>query len=391
MKLWSPWEPAHFDDPYEMYARLRTEDPVHRSQTGEWIITRYENVREVLKDNRFITGNRLEWIKRGITHLHNHELDYHAIAQAMCGFMLFLNPPQHTRIRKFMHAVWTEREIEPQVRMNTREILSQLPKQFDVVKDFAQVLPALTMSRILGISPGDHHYLKNLALQLIKGLDLYITLKDLVTIHTASVKFIDYFRATIRENKMAESGLLKKIIQSSENTPDLLSENELISLCIFLFTAGEETTSSLIGTGTRNLLQHSGNRPITNWDVAIDELLRYESPVQLLGRIAHEDVEIAGQLIPKESTVTLCLGAANRDPEIFESPNQLNLLRDHNRHMAFGSGIHFCMGDWLARLQGKIALEELFKTYPNLRPEGQWKWTRHLSIRSLSTFPVRTD
>jgi cytochrome P450 len=99
MKLWSPWDAAHFNDPYEMYARLRTEDPVHRSQTGEWIITRYEHVRDVLKDNRFITGNRLEWIKRGIAHLHNHELDFHAIAQAMCGFMLFLNPPQHTRMQ----------------------------------------------------------------------------------------------------------------------------------------------------------------------------------------------------------------------------------------------------------------------------------------------------
>jgi len=390
--LWKPWDAENFSNPYPMYKALQQTDPIHFSQTKEWIITRYEDVRSVLKDNRFVAGNRLDWIKRGIAYLNNKELDFQAIASAMSHFLLFLNPPQHTRVRKFVHGVWTNRDIEPLIRSGTRDLISQLPKQqIDIVKDFGQVLPAFTMANILGIPSADHRYLKSLALNLIKAMDLYISVKDLVLIHQSAKEFIDYFNSTLQENRMKEDGLLNKIIVANAKSEEPLTNNELISISIFLFTAGVETTSGVIGTGVYNLLTRNQwhDRDPEGWDLCIDELLRYDSPVQLLGRISTEEIELSKKIIPKGSTVTLCLGAANRDPEIFDQPDELILTRSQNRHLAFGSGIHFCMGDWLGKLQARIALEELVKIYPTSSEVTQdLKWNKNLAIRSLTEFKV---
>jgi len=391
-QLWKPWDTENFSNPYPMYKALQQSDPIHFSQTKEWIITRYEDVRTVLKDNRFVAGNRLDWIKRGIAYLNNKEMDFQAIASAMSHFLLFLNPPQHTRVRKFIHSVWTNRDIEPLIRSGTRDLISQLPKeQVDIVKDFGQVLPALTMANILGIPAADHRYLKSLALNLIKAMDLYISVKDLVLIHQSAKEFIDYFNVTLREKRMKEDGLLFKIIAANAKSEEPLTNNELISISIFLFTAGVETTSGVIGTGVYNLLTRNQwhERDTEAWDLCIDELLRYDSPVQLLGRISTEEIELGGKVIPKGSTVTLCLGAANRDPEIFDLPDELILTRSQNRHLAFGSGIHFCMGDWLGKLQARIALEELIKMLPNCSVVNQdLKWNKNLAIRSLTELKV---
>lgn len=393
--LWKPWDEENFRNPYPMYKRLREADPVHQSQTGEWIITRYEDVKSILKDSRFMVGNRMEWLKRGIDYLDNKDTDFQSIVDAMNSFLLFLNPPHHTRIRKFITTQWNDYTLEQLIEENIDELLLQLPQErFDVVTDFAQQLPALTMVRILGIPKADYKILKGFARALIKALDLYISVKDLVTVHDAAHGFINYFRELIRDQAFSKDGLLAKIIRENKNQPDPLSENELISICIFLFTAGEETTSSLIGTGTLNLLTHRDQlsylrQSPASWDTAIDELLRFDPPVQLLGRLASEDIEFHGNTIKKGSTTTLSLGAANRDPLVFDLPDSLNVLRQQNRHLAFGSGIHFCLGDWLGKLQGKMALRKLVDKYPNLALTGNaLQWNKNLAIRSLSSLPV---
>lgn len=390
--LWKPWDEVNFADPYPMYKKLQQTDPVHLSQTKEWIITRYEDVKLILKDNRYQAGNRLEWIKRGVEYLNTHEMDFQAIAQAMSHFILFLNPPQHTRVRKFIQSVWVNHDIENLIRTGANELIAKLDKEkFNVVKDFGQALPALTMTNILGINSADHRYLKDLALNLIKALDLYITVKDLVLIHRASKEFIEYFRITLREKKMHEEGLLFKIFAANEKSQEPLSEEELISICIFLFTAGEETTSGLIGVGVYHLTKSSFPHAPQAWELAIDELLRFNPPVQLLGRIASEDLSVRGKIISKGSTVTLCLGGANRDPEIFDNPDELILNRTQNRHLAFGSGIHFCLGDWLGKLQSRIALEELLLNFPDLHPvTTELSWNKNLAIRSLTSLEVTT-
>lgn len=393
--LWKPWDEGNFQHPYPMYNLLRQEDPIHQAQTGEWIVTRYDDVRSILKDPRFVVGNRLDWVKRGIQYLNNKDTDFQAILDAMNSFLLFLNPPQHTRVRKFITTQWNDYVLEELIEENIKELILQLPtRNFDVVTDFAQQLPALTMTRILGIPTTDYKILKAYARALIKALDLYISVKDLVTVHQASHDFIRYFSVLVREQQFSPNGLLAKIIRENKKQTEPLEENELISICIFLFTAGEETTSSLIGTGTLNLLRHADqlnelHQTPHQWDLAIDELLRFDPPVQLLGRIASEDIDFQGNIIRKGNTATLCLGGANRDPSVFANADTLLLTRQQNRHLAFGSGIHFCLGDWLGKLQGKLALKKLIDRYPQLKlSEGELQWNKNLAIRSLSSLPV---
>lgn len=393
--LWKPWDEGNFQHPYPMYNLLRQEDPIHQAQTGEWIITRYDDVRSILKDPRFVVGNRLDWVKRGIQYLNNKDTDFQAILDAMNSFLLFLNPPQHTRVRKFITTQWNDYALEELIEENINELILQLPtRNFDVVTDFAQQLPALTMTRILGIPTTDYKILKAYARALIKALDLYISVKDLVTVHQASHDFIRYFSVLVREQQFSPDGLLAKIIRENKKQTEPLKDNELISICIFLFTAGEETTSSLIGTGALNLLRHADqlndlHQTPHQWDLAIDELLRFDPPVQLLGRIASEDIDFQGNIIRKGNTTTLCLGGANRDPSVFASADTLLLTRQQNRHLAFGSGIHFCLGDWLGKLQGKLALKKLIDRYPQLKlSEGELQWNKNLAIRSLSSLPV---
>ena len=376
-----------------MYQKLRETEPLHLAHTGEWIITRYKDVKVILKDPRFVVGNRLEWIKRGVRYMHSPTTDLQAIAEAMNSFLLFLNPPDHTRIRKFIATQWDNYQVEQLIHQNIDRLIRGFVDRegFDLVQDFAQHLPAMTMARILGIPQGDYFRLKNHAYELIKALDLYISVKDLVMIHHAASEFIAYFSELISAQKYEHGGLLAKLCKANDLLSEPLSQNELISICIFLFTAGEETTASLIGTGVSNLLTQTASQDRQNidWDLAIDELLRYDPPVQLLGRIAATDVVLDGKDINKGSAITLCLGSANRDKNIFENPDEIDLLRKHNRHLAFGSGIHFCLGDWLGRLQGKIAIRRLFEAYPCLKLESDTRqWNKNLAIRSLSSLVV---
>lgn len=391
--LWRPWDEENFKNPYPMYRVLQETDPIHFAQTGEWIITRHKDVKAILKDPRFVVGNRLDWLKRSIQYMNSKTMDFQDIAEAMNSFLLFINPPQHTRIRKFIVTQWSNHDVEQVIKENIDQLVKELAgkKDFDLVQDFAQHLPAMTMARILGIPSQDYFKLKNQGFDLIKALDLYISVRDLVTIHYAAHEFINYFRELISQQKYSPQGLLSRVCQANLYRAEPLSQNELISICIFLFTAGEETTASLIGTGILNLLTHTSprDRQNMNWDLAIDELLRYDPPVHLLGRIASVDVVLDSKCIKRGETITLCLGAANRDKIVFKNPDKIDLLRQHNRHLAFGSGVHFCLGDWLAKLQGKIAIKMLLEVYPNLKIiSDKLQWNNNLAIRSLSSLMV---
>lgn len=394
--LWAPLEQANVRNPYRMYQQLRDTAPVHRAQTGEYIISRYEDVRTVLKDTRCLAGNRLQWMSKGVHYLQNREEDFRAITQAMQSFLLFKNPPDHGNVRKFIAQCWSDRDVENLVRENIHELLSELPSEkFDLVNDFAKNLPALTITKILGLPPQDYRMLKSWASALVKSLDLYISLKDLVSIHHASRDFITYFREHAQRLHLSESkGLISSMLRTNEANGNKLSEDELISIFIFLFVSGEETTVSLVSTGIFNLVQ----KP-SQWELlksnpalsasAIQELLRYDSPVQLLGRIAGDDMTLDGVSIQAGSTLTLVIGSANRDASVFASADDLDITRTPNRHLAFGTGIHKCLGDWLAELQGRLAIEALMEKFPDMQLHTtQPEWNNNLAIRSLKRLEV---
>jgi pimeloyl-[acyl-carrier protein] synthase len=395
-KLWRPLEPAFVANPYPMYQQLRETDPVHQAQTGEWVITRYQDIKEIFKNPAFSAGNRLEWLKRGITYFNNKEEDLYAIYQAMNTFLNLLNPPRHTAVRALIAKAWTSKEVDEIISRNINRLLKQIKvKTFDFITAFAQPLPVLTISDILGIPTDDYRYVKQLGMTLTEAFSLYVSFKELVTINQAAKDMIVFFREHLDKKKQQpDESLMSSIINTNKKEAAGLTDDELVSLYIFLFNSGEETTSNLIGSGFYNLLRNPESINTLRQQPelmpsAVEELLRYDPSVQIAGRMCVEDFSLRNRLIPKGATVSLVIGSANRDPEIFKNPDELIIARDPNRHLTFGSGIHYCMGDWLARKQAQLALTALLDHFesPKLE-EKSVEWNKILTFRGLKTMQV---
>jgi hypothetical protein len=378
-----------------MYQRLRENDPVHKAQTGEWIISKYEDARSILRNPEFTVGNRLGWMKKSIGYLQIKEWDFSAIEKAMHAFILFLNPPEHTRIRKFIQQAWSNHNVERLIRSNLDLLLSKSGTELEFVNDMARPLPSMTISKILGLPEGDYAHLKELGSAMVKALDLYLSFKEMEKINDAAKAFMVYFQTIIGEKeKQPDNGLISSLIETNK-TDKVLNDEELLSSCILLFIAGEETSVGLLGTGLMNLLKHPGQLAILRENPsaipgAIEELIRYDGPVQIVGRFTSNEVTIRNKIIPAGSTLTICLGSANRDPEQFENPDELNFKRNANRHLGFGGGAHYCMGDWLARIQMRLTLETLLERFKKIEiVDLELKWNRNLAIRSLAQLKVR--
>lgn len=396
--LWSPYNEAHLRDPYPMYARLRAEAPVYHAQTQEFIVSRYDDVKSVLRSPDFKSGNRYEWLSRGIDYFSRQDQDLSQIHQAINTFVLFLNPPDHVRIRTFVMREWNDREVGTLIRSTADDLLASLSGTFDVMAHFAQPLPAIVISRILGIPLSDANELRRVGVTMVRALDLYHTLKELVVLNEASRYFVDYFRAIVdAKRKHPDTSLAGKIVSASDQQ-QMLSDDQLISLLIFLFIAGEETTTASIGTAIYHLAQRPDDyqqlrrQPELVGKTAVDELLRYDSPVQFLGRMATVDTKIGGIAIPAGSAVTLLLASANRDEGVFAHADTLNLNRTPNPHLTFGYGAHFCLGEWLGRSQTQIALEAFVANFRSLTLQAGQEivWNKNLSVRTLKSLKIIT-
>lgn len=395
--LWRPLTAENVRNPYHMYRALREQDPVHLSQTGEYILTRYDDIRYILKNPSFRSGNRLDWLRRGVAYLENKEEDLRAIRDAMNSFVLMLNGEQHRRIRTFISKAWHNREVDTIIQENIFNLLKSLSgkKTIDVVSEFAQPLPVYTISRILGIPVSDCRNLIELGMSMTKALDLYITLKDMVRIDNAAREFIAFFSDQIRQKyDKPDDGLLSQLILTNRSENAGLTDEELVSIAIFLFTAGEDTTASLITNALMNLLirpvemENVRRRP-EKIPAVIEEVLRYDAVVHLVGRICSEQTPLGDKVIPAGATVTLALAAANRDPLVFPEPDEFIIDRTPNRHLAFGSGSHYCLGDWLGRRQSQLALNAILSHWPNLKlNDPAPDWYENLAIRRRKSLIV---
>ena len=398
MKLWNPLSPDNIKDPYPMYESLRTRAPIFRAHTGEWVVTGYSDVKAILKDNRFKAGNKKDWIERGVTYFKSKDQDFTAIAKAINSFVLLINPPEHGQIRRFIMEAWKDHEVEQLISENVQELILPIKSldSFDAVETFTSRLPALTISKILGVPVDEYVRLRNAGRQLIKVINPYISYKELVLMNKAAKEFIDFFRELItQKTKIPEDDLVSNIVRLNKKSNETLSENQLISICIFLFIAGEETTISFLSTtilniGLNSKLKTQLTKRLDSFsDKVIDELLRYDGPVHLLGRIAHNDFEYGGYNIRKNDVITLCLASANRDQKQFDRPNEIDIDRYANKHLAFGQGTHFCLGDWIARKQAKIGLTAFLNTFPNYSVSTRIEWNDNLSIRSPKELRVQ--
>lgn len=373
-------------NPHVFYAQLRSAEPLYYVEgMNAWLLTPYEDALFVLRDPRF-TKDRNK--------VFSPQQDEQATLQAtIFQNMLTSDPPDHTRLRRLVSKAFTPRMIEqlrPRIQQIADELLDAVQEQgqMDLITDFAYPLPITVICEMLGIPATDRTLFRTWTQMILNMQD------DSTTAMEAFLRYIINLLAEKRARLGAD--LVSNLVQVEENG-DQLSENELISMIFLLILAGHETTLNLIGNGTLALLEHPDQLQLLRSDpsllpTAVEELLRYTSPVSLSDeRWATEDIPLYGKIIRKGDQVSAALISANSDGQQFSDPTVLDITRQDNPHLAFGKGIHFCLGAPLARLEGQIAFGTLLRRLPNLHlistPE-QLTWNTNPMIRGLTSLPV---
>ncbi|MGA2695421.1 MAG: cytochrome P450 [Terriglobales bacterium] len=395
LSLYRLLEPEVLADPYPLYHQLRNEDPVHWDPfLHAWVVTRYADVVQVLSSfsaNRTPTPEQLTAM--GLANLS-------PIATVMVQQMLFMDAPMHTRLRGLCAVAFTPQRVEV-MRMHIQDIADRLLERvqdagrMELIADFAAPLPAIVTAEMLGVPSSDHVQLKNWSADFAEMLGNFQHNPNRVQgVQRSLENLIDYFRGMLGElRRKPRPGLVCALLEAQVDG-DRLSEEEIIANSILTMVGGQETTTNLIGNGILTLLRNPVQMQQLRDDptiiqVAVEELLRYESPSQYTGRLAPEDVQLGGKKISKRQAVLAVMGAANRDPERFPDPDRLDLNRKDNRHVAFGWGAHFCFGAPLARIEGQIAFATILRRLPELRLEpAPIEWRENLGLRGLTALPV---
>ena len=400
------FDPAFTEAPYPTYAAWREEGPVHRTGLPDglplWLVTRYEDARRILKDHR-------RFVKNPVSVMTEEQLGKMTQAsEKMRPFMhhlLAVDVPDHTRLRKLVQKAFTPRFVEERrgrVQQIADELLDQVEertrrtgrREMNLIDDYAFPLPITVISEMLGIPYEDREDFRrwsNAAIETDTSADYSESIAPKMG------EFADYLRALFeKKRREPEEDLITGLLRAEEEG-ETLSENELLSMVFILIVAGHETTVNLIGNGTLSLLTHPEELKRLRADPslaapAIEELLRYDGPVERTTmRFATEDVEVGNATIPKGAAVMVALASADRDPQQFEKPDEVNIERRPAEHLAFGKGIHVCLGAPLARMEGQIAIGTLVKRMPNLQmatsPE-ELIWRKSLLIRGVVDLPL---
>jgi cytochrome P450 len=394
MKGFNPMDPEFLADPYPTYRRLRTEDPVHQSPLGFWVLTRYEDVAAVLRDARFI--------KEPLAALVAARLG-NEVPRGVGLSMLDRDPPDHTRLRSLVSKAFTPRVVEG-LRPRIQQIVDGLVARaeaagsMDLIEEFAYPIPVNVICEMMGVPVEDHERFKGWSLDIARGLDsIWLPPDSEIPRRSAAARHAisDYFRELIGQRRASPRGDLLSALIAAEEAGDKLNEEELLATCILILIAGHETTVNLIGNGVLALLRNPEELRrlratpglITT---AVEELLRYDGPVQRTARVASDDASIGGRTIRKGEMVMPFIGAADRDPAHFPEPDRLDLGRADNRHIAFGWGIHFCLGAPLARVEGQIAIDTLVRRLPRLALVSDTvEYRQSLTLRGLKALPVK--
>ncbi|MGV3721460.1 MAG: cytochrome P450 [Actinomycetota bacterium] len=388
------------ENPYPCYHRIRAETPAYLdARSGERLVTRYRDVSAILKHPQFSSRGVVDY---GIPVPKFFLGLMRPVRALLANQMLFSDPPDHTRLRGLANRAFTPRVVQtmqPRIQQIADELLDRAERRgsLDVVQDYAVWLPLLVVAELLGVPTKDRKRFKtwsdDLAL-FVGGSTLPLPL-ILARAGRGVFHLRQYFRGLVRKRRSgpAVDDLLGALLIAEERG-DSLTEDELLANAILLLAAGHETTANLIGNGTLALLRHPDQLALLRsepelMDSAVTELLRYDSPVQWSARRALEDVDIGGFHVPARTSITLGLGAANRDPAQFPEPDRLDLRRGATSHLAFGSGIHFCLGAALARLEGQIALGTLLARYPDLRlTDTRPQWQKNFTLRGMKSLRV---
>ena len=386
-------------DPFPFFARLRTSDPVYRTtlpdKTPVWLLTRYDDVNALLRDQRFTKNRRSALTKDQLRKLPCTPPMFRPLERNM----LDLDPPDHTRLRSLVHKAFTPGLVE-QMRSRAQAISDELLDrvvslgEMDLIRDFALPLPMTIITEILGVPAKDRDKFHRWSKAVVSLTSPSPTLRVIPSVW----KFLRYLRHFFELRRRDPQDDLVSALIKAEEAGDRLNEDELLAMVFLLLIAGHETTVNLIGNGTLALLENPNEMSKLRSEPslvkgAIEELLRYTSPVLMTTeRYALQDAIVHGVTIPRGEMTLGVIGSANRDETVFDNPTDLHITRDPNKHLAFGQGIHFCLSASLARMKAKIAFTTLLRRLPDLRlntSPHSLRWRPSIFLRGLASLPVK--
>lgn len=401
--MFNPFAPGFAENPYEEYRVERESEPIQQTPFGPWIVFSHAESVQLLRDVTLSVD-----VRKAMEILGEDPRDRAKMRAELFPdkapredtSILNIDPPDHTRLRKLVSSVFTPRRVADLAPMIERIVDEHLDAvadrgEMDLIADLAFPLPFAVISEMLGMPDGDSAQLREWSHTLVKILDFTIGPEELMAAVIAGENLREHI-ANVIEWKRSNLGddLLSALILAEDNG-DVLSDIELIDQVNVLFIAGHETTVNLIGNGTWALLQNRDQLELLRDDpaveaTAIDELLRYDSPVQISRRITLEPIQVGGHDVAAGTFVLTSLGSANRDPAVFgPTADQLDLRRaDAARHLAFGSGTHHCLGASLARMEGTIAITRLIRRFPELQAMSAPAWNGRLVLRGMDSLQL---
>jgi len=389
-------------DPYPTYRRLLEEGPLHFVDVsggawGVWAVVSHADCSAVAKDSRLSA-------KRGDRMLFSlpsdRQSEFKELARMLGLWMIFIDPPEHTRMRKLMNkgfGLSAAEALRPQVEKIVSRILDPLEdmSEADLVNELAYPMPVQVISELLGVPETMHDaFLQwSAAIADFNG-NPHRTVEHAQKAQNAMLALTEFFRGAVTERRHNRGGDLISLLIDMEEEGEVLTEEELYAQCVMLLFAGHETTRNLIASGIYSLLREPEKMNELRENpalirTAVEEFLRFESPIQYTARVVQENLEICGIRIPKRQTILCMLGAANRDPKQFENPDSLNLRRMNNQHLAFSAGPHFCIGSQLARLECQVAILRTIQRFPKMCIAQRVEWAPNFGFRGLKALPVR--
>ena len=388
---------AFINNPYPTYERLLADDAVYWDEEHhEWYVSGYDDVIRLFKDPR-LSSNRLESAARSLSS--DGRQTVQPLMETLARWVLFFDPPLHTPLRKAINRALTLRlitQMTPHIQALTEELIDCVYAQgrMDIIRDLAYPLPAIVIAEMLGARPEDRDQLKRWSDDIARFLGTKTTSDVAVQIQDSVLALIEYLRHVLERHRAEPMDNLMGSLLAFQHQHRSLTDADLLANCAGLIFAGHETTTNLIANGLLTLLRHPAQRDVLQRDPAlitraVEECLRYESPVQRLGRISREDIDLGTARIQQGQLILLLIGATNRDPKVFENPNAFDITRQDNPHLAFGYGIHLCPGAGLGRLEAQLAINTVLRRLQLLTPvleKPQWQY--NLSLRTLEALPV---
>lgn len=389
----TPLAPTFQEDPYPTYDELRERAPVYHDPVfGRWLLTRQDDVEALLRNRELCVDPRKA--SDG-----TFEQTFLNLLGDREPSMLFLDPPAHTRLRGLVSKAFTPRAVEgmaPRIQEIVDGLLDAVDgrERFDLIAEFAGPLPTIVIAEMLGVDPADRDEFKRWSDEGVRLFDPTLSPEERQRVIVSQATLDEYFRRTIAERRERPRDDLISSLIAAEEAGDQLSDDEIVTMCGLLLAAGNVTTTDLIGNGVLALLRHPSELDKLRRDPslirnAIEEMLRYDSPVQQTGRIAMREIEFGGRAIPVGQSITPQLGGANRDPSVYPEPHRFDITRDDVHHYSFGGGAHYCLGAPLARLEARIGIGTLVRRFPKLRlTDEPLEYRRIPSFRGVAKLDV---